>query len=83
MYIRGEQYTGKNNLRREDDKCFITFSKIVQVSAFRASRMHAPPGTLVLPIILFVFIFTEMKVRIEVAKTALLVGDMSRKLQFL
>ena len=49
----------------------------------RASRMHAPPGTLVLPIILFVFIFTEMKVRIEVAKTAVLVGDMSRKLQFL
>ena len=54
MYIRGEQYTGKNNLRREDDKCFIKFSKT-----------------------------TEMKVKIEVAKTAVLVGDMSRKLQFL
>ena len=32
MYIRGEQYTGKNNLRREDDKCFIKFSKIVRKS---------------------------------------------------
>ena len=63
MCIKGEQYRGKNNFKGEDDKCFILFYKIFENCASlgaRASRMHAPPGTLVLPIILFVLIFTEM-----------------------